>query len=152
VTGSSQRQRPASALVRPGSTKVPSFGQRLGGPLWPVYAIRRKHPAQSQRRLQSDGSGGEIPGFFDRGVDHVDGGRPPMGVALFGRQFTKHSHSIAKGRDDAVVANQLERQGSGAQQSCYLSGSPWRGIGRVAGNILARPPLKLYEFSLQHQN
>jgi hypothetical protein len=44
-----------------------------------------------------------------------------MGVALFERQFAEHSHSIAKRHDDAVVANQLERQWRGAKQSVHLS-------------------------------
>ena len=50
----------------------------------------------------------------------MDRGRPPMGVALLGRQLRKDSHSIAKRRDDAVGANQFERQWCGAKQS----GSP----------------------------
>jgi hypothetical protein len=53
----------------------------------------------------------------------LDGGNPPIGVALFGRQFTKHSDCIPNGRDNAVPAHQLECQFRGANQSKVLSGA-----------------------------
>jgi hypothetical protein len=88
-----------------------------------IFWRHRKHPAQIQGRLQRDGGRLDISGLMYRTVEHVNCEPPTMLVALFGRQFTKHSDCIPNGRDTAVPAHQLECQFRGANQSISLSGA-----------------------------
>src|SRR5258708_26311673 len=55
----------------------------------------RKHPAQIQSRLQSDGSGGKITRLFDRAVERMNGDSPGILFALLRRQFTVQSNGVS---------------------------------------------------------